>query len=232
MAKKILSEEVIVDSDDGFTDDSDVERELEENAITFKAPRKYSKINDKLQKPQIIHKDSKIWLFKFPKDMDLTKLKSIPLKEESEFSISDKLYSIHEESTNNNSLKQKFKILLPEESNLKNDNKNIKISRFFDISEKVVIPEINYSKVVIPRVDVEKEEDLRMRHFPTGYYIKDFEEAKEPVIPGSQSKKRSRDANSDEAKDDSKESKKKSKKDKKEKKEKKEKKDKKSKKKD
>jgi DNA-directed RNA polymerase I subunit RPA34 len=208
MAKKIISEEVIIDSDAGLTTDSEVERDLEEKAVEFIAPKKYTKKIDN-KKPKILEnlgKKEQIWLIKLPKDVDISSITKIPIgssssnnnnnSSSSEFEINGKYYNIIEDDSKTNSKlgkngNGKFQIFLPNEKNnntkfnsSKNDNE-INITKFLDIVEKVKIPEINYNKVVIQRTNVEKQENLRMRHFPTGYYIKDYEEAKEPVIPGS-----------------------------------------------
>lgn len=235
MAKKIISDEMIIDSDEGLTTDSEAERELEEKAVEFIPPRKYSK-QVSLKCPEVLEslgKKKQIWLIKLPKDVDVSSIKEIPVNDDETFQINEKSYSITEDITNTGLGKNgKFKILKPTKKDGKsslNPTNDLNIVRFLDVYESVQIPDINYDKVVVQRKDVEKETGLRMRHFPTGYYIKDFEEAKEPVVPGPASNKK---RNHNEIENgELEESSKKSKKDKKDKKEKKkEKKDKKDKK--
>ncbi|GAV29201.1 hypothetical protein PMKS-002683 [Pichia membranifaciens] len=245
---------MIVDSDDGFSTDSEAERELEEKAVEFVPPRKYTKQMG-LKRPEALEavgKKQQVWLIKLPQDVDVSKIKSIPVSGgEEEFEIAGKVYSIAGDDSSKGLGKDgKFTVLVPTKkdgiSNFKPSD--VRIARFLDVCEKVKIPSIKYNKVVVQREDVEKETGLRMRHFPTGYYIKDYTEAHEPVVPGpksgkssidsSKSKKHSSDKHKRshdevEGSDDEgeeKDKKKKEKKDKKDKKDKKEKKDKKDKK--
>ncbi|TID28468.1 hypothetical protein CANINC_002463 [Pichia inconspicua] len=223
MAKKVISDEMIIDSDEGLSTDSETEREVEAKAVEFIPPRKYNLRKDN-KAPKVLQKIGKkeqVWLFKIPKDVDISKIKSLPVDSNETFQIGDKTYSITEEI---NKDKNKFQVFIPKDDDSKFENSGVEVTKYVDIVEHVQIPEINYSKVVVERQDVEKEEGLRMRHFPTGYYIKDFEEAKEPYVPSASEKKRKAEDDEEE------EPKKKSKKDKKEKKEKRDKKDKKSKK--
>lgn len=251
MAKKVISEEMIVDSDDGFSTDSEAERELEEKAVEFVPPRKYTKQMG-LKRPEALEevgKKQQVWLIKLPQDVDVSEIKSIPVTGgEDEFEIAGKVYSIASDDSGKGLGKEgKFTVLVPTKKDGISSFKasDLSITRFLDVCEKVKIPSIKYDKVVVQREDVEKETGLRMRHFPTGYYIKDYAEAREPVVPGpksgksssenSKSKKHSSDKhkrshNEVDGSDDEEEERDKKKKDKKEKKEKKDKKDKKDKK--
>ncbi|OUT21517.1 hypothetical protein CAS74_003636 [Pichia kudriavzevii] len=179
MAKKVISDEVIIDSDAGLSTDSEAERELEEKAVEFQAPKKYSKQDGK-KKPsgfEALGKRDKVWLIKVPKDVDVDAIKEIPAVGK-EIEINGKLYGISQEEARSD----QFQLLLPEGTGYRTCG--VGISKVVDLHEKIRIPEINYSQVVTPRENVEREEGLRMRHFPTGYYIKDYEEAQEPVVPG------------------------------------------------
>ena len=209
MAKKIISEEVIVDSDDGLSD-SDTERQLESNAVAFTVPRKYTK-ETKFHTPKDLKnlgKKDQVWLIKVPKDVDIKSLDNISVDDD--FEINGRTYNSEIENVG-----EKFQILTPNDDTLRYNG--LHVSKMLNISEFVKIPEINYDAVRVHRVDVEKETDLEMRHFPTGYGRKDF------IKEGRVEKKKHREEKSEKKE-------KKDKKDKKDKKEKKEKKDKKEKK--
>lgn len=206
--KDYLSNERVDISDLESDVDSDYEFEAPKS---FKKIEKFNKITE-LSKDSLTNKE--LWLIKLPSDFNIEKLNKLPVSSNigsiTNFNIKDQEYSLEEDITaqsaaassvndsnknknkdttatttnnNNNNNNDKYSIFISKKNQLK-INPNLKFSRFYTISEKIKIPEINYNKVVIQRKDVEKEENLRMRHFPTGYDIDDFEEASQPVIPG------------------------------------------------
>ena len=224
------SSEYVQDSDS----DSDTDNQ-------FEPPKNFHKVSNSASTPFPIAStvsNKEIWLIKAPKGFPINDLKSLPVSFTStsinngpapvkvkgqSFQINEEL--LVEDATEN----RKYSILVNTKKNssfipLESQN----IARFYNVRETVKIPKIDLEKVVIPRVDVEKVEDLRMRHFPTGYGAESYEEAS--VIPAT-TKRRAEGDDKETKRSKTEESpKKKSKKEKKEKKEKKDKKDKKEKK--
>lgn len=99
------------------------------------------------------------WLIQLPSSLDIKQLSKISTGRA--FVIDNAQYELIEES---------------EEDEIKNlkviekgEMHKTKISKVFKIVEQASIPEIEASKVIIPKPLVEEKEGLHMRYFPTGY---------------------------------------------------------------
>ncbi|ODV94053.1 hypothetical protein PACTADRAFT_4010 [Pachysolen tannophilus NRRL Y-2460] len=175
--KSYLSNEYISDSE---SSGDEVEQE-------FQPPKNFEELTSK-QTSKVDFKNKEVWLFKLPKGLNLKGLSGIPISFDFNSSTvfttpnDNKQYSLQEdisqEDLTSKSKNSKYTIL----SSSKKEPafkvlKNKPINRFYTISEKVSIPDINFEKARIQRKNVIKEENLRMRHFPTGYSAKDFKEA-------------------------------------------------------
>lgn len=99
------------------------------------------------------------WLIQLPSTLDIKQLSKIST--DRAFVIDNAQYELIEEAEED------------EIKNLKVIEKGklhkTKISKVFKIVEQASIPEIEASKVIIPKPAVEKKEGLHMRYFPTGY---------------------------------------------------------------
>ncbi|KAH3666039.1 hypothetical protein OGAPHI_004228 [Ogataea philodendri] len=185
-----LSNERIFDSDEDLSGS--------ENEV-FQAPRGFKKVKDmssiKALTPQNL-KNKEVWLIQVPSDFNVKKLKKLPvnfnLGENTDFNLKGTDYTLHEDllAAEESTLKKKYKIMSAQDKDKLQPVTDLRISRFYSISEKVKIPEIDYSKVVSQRKDVKQHDDLRMRHFPTGYGSNDYEEAKKEQTKTSSPKKR------------------------------------------
>ncbi|CAI4034282.1 hypothetical protein SMKI_10G0670 [Saccharomyces mikatae IFO 1815] len=187
-------------------------------------------------------KQQQVWLIKFPSNVDISKLKSLPVGFESytTMSIDNHDYKIMDDTDIESSLTQdnlsNMTLLVPTESreSLKiasaaKDNTPLQFDKVFSISETAKIPAIDFAKVKVPRKNVPKVEGLKLEHFATGYDAKDSHVTKNVMTKEDkkESKKRSH-----QHEDEGESNEKKKKKEKKEKKVKKDKKDKKKKHKD
>lgn len=221
MAPSHKSDERVYDSESG----SDYED------VAFEAPKGFKKVP--LKAPDSLG-DKEIWLLKTPKGFPLDKLKTLPVSFTSRKVKNDGVKPVVVDNTKYQVNEEHFSSDNAKYAIVNKELRGKHIDRYYTIREVVDIPKIDFEAVTVPRVDVEKAEGLKMRHFATGYGAKDFEEA-QPIAElrldedGRVIKK----ARVEEKKADKKEEKKekKDKKDKKDKKEKKEKKDKKEKKK-
>ncbi|GMG19878.1 unnamed protein product [Ambrosiozyma monospora] len=222
-------------------DEDEPSSSSDEEEYVYEPPRHFNLVTkgkplDQLKKKHFGKKE--LWLIKVPKDLDVKHLKNLPvnlhIQQSTTFDLDGKSYKVHEEITpasttaDSKESSERYALITPEKSRpgISKKLEHLKFSRFYNVSENVVIPEINYGKVVTQRQDVEKEEGLRMRHFPTGYYKKDYKEAEVQETNDSNKKRKREDLSVDEMINDSiaEEGKKKHKKDKKSKKEKKDKK--------
>ncbi|RLV94566.1 DNA-directed RNA polymerase I subunit RPA34 [Spathaspora sp. JA1] len=227
MSKVYKSSEYISESD--LSDDEEVK---------YQPPKHYHLQESKAKLDIKSIKDKEIWLIKTPKGFPLSELKTLPisftatsvkqlhdplkLKNGSSFSVDEELLVNPETG----SVGKHSVFIKSSSKNNKLKPCGLDISRMYNIRELVKIPEINYDDVVIPRENVPKIENLRMRHFPTGYGAGDYKfEEEDAVATETKSVKRDRE-------EDSKSEPEKEHKEKKHKKEKKEKKDKKKSKKD
>ncbi|SGZ57158.1 CIC11C00000004402 [Sungouiella intermedia] len=165
MSSKHKSEEFVYDSESG----SDFED------VGFEAPKHFEKVP--LLTPKTKIGNSEVWLIKAPKGFPVSKLKSLPVSFTSSkvsdkgvkpFDLEGKSFQVNEETFASDSAK--YTII--HESLL-----NKKIDRYYTVRQVVEIPEINYSRAIQARTDVPKEENLRMRHFPTGYSASNYIEA-------------------------------------------------------
>ncbi|KAG7733122.1 hypothetical protein KL948_001625 [Ogataea haglerorum] len=173
-----LSKERVVDSDSDLSD-----QELR----GFQPPLGFKKVEDleivgRLSPKNL--KNKEIWLIQVPSDLNIKKLKKLPVNlgvgRTTEFKVKDTDYALNEDiaATEQDVLKRRYKIMSAQNKKSLQPVPKLEISRFYSVSEKVKIPEINYGKVVTQRRDVEQHLDLRMRHFPTGYGKDNYEEAK------------------------------------------------------
>lgn len=190
-----------------MVEESDLENASSDDEIVqeeYEAPRSYDKVDGLRLVKELTHDYLKshpklqLWLIKYPDELDLSQIKQIPISSigaPGSFEVNKKPFNITEDLTaiddTNNSKDQKYSLLLPERSSAYRAEKPKKITRFFNISEKVQIPAINWDTAIIQKPKVKPIEHLRMRHFPTGYYIKDYKEASDPVIPPKRKRKAS-----------------------------------------
>ncbi|ODV65985.1 RNA polymerase I, subunit RPA34.5, partial [Hyphopichia burtonii NRRL Y-1933] len=147
--------------------DSDSDHEIE-----FAPPKHYHQVDASKKFKNQINDNKEIWLIKTPKNFPISKLKSLPVSFTSTsitngpktFDLGEKNYQVNEENLSNNEEVRKYSLI----ANRKIVS-NKKIDRFYHISEYVNIPKINYDQVKTPRENVKVIENLKMRHFPTGY---------------------------------------------------------------
>ncbi|AET39957.1 DNA-directed RNA polymerase I subunit RPA34 Ecym_5185 [Eremothecium cymbalariae DBVPG len=161
---------------------SDEEQEVKD---VFQIPRGYKQCQhlNKFNKPSKADK-KEVWLLKVPKSLDISKLKTLPIDftgdAPSELSLGDRKYLLREDLLQEDQQAQdskgnKFSIMVPNnEDNLTVDCK-LSIAKFFNVSEAVDIPAIQYDQIRTPRQDVLKVTGLKMRHFATGYNAEDFD---------------------------------------------------------
>lgn len=169
------------------------EEEVEETV--YEAPASYEKVEgikpikelgDEYRKK---HPKLQFWLMKVPKGIKFNEIKTLPvssLGDPEQFEVDGKSYSITEDLTSindNNKDEQKYIALQSKSDDTYEVNSGLHISRFFNVCEDVTVPSIDLAKVKVAKEKVRPREGLRMRHFPTGYDIKDFKEAAEPFIP-------------------------------------------------
>ncbi|QPG73450.1 hypothetical protein FOA43_000761 [Brettanomyces nanus] len=190
MAKHYLTPATVIESDsDDSLDDDSIEND------EYEPPRSYVKVTGMKKVKELSdhhlkkNPNQQLWLLKIPKEIEVSKISSIPINSIGEpelFEVEGKQYKIGEDLTSinaNNEKDQKYTLLQVAGSSSYKVQSDIKISRFFNVSQSVTFPEVNWSKVTTPKERVMPVEGLRMRHFPTGYYIRDYNEAKEPLIP-------------------------------------------------
>ncbi|CAI4044409.1 hypothetical protein SUVZ_10G0560 [Saccharomyces uvarum] len=217
-----------------YVSDSDSEDEVISNE--FSIPNGFKKCkhlknfpidSDNKKKP----KQQQVWLIKFPSNVDISKLKSLPIDFESSttMSVDNHEYNIMENANIESLLTQgnqsNMSLLVPSEDkeSLKiattgKDSTPLQFDKLFSISENSKVPAIDYKKVRVPRKDIPKVEGLKLEHFATGYDAADFGVIENVVTKEhkKESKKRSHHDEEGDSKD-----KKKKKKEKKEKKDKK-----------
>ncbi|KAG7920167.1 hypothetical protein OGATHE_002693 [Ogataea polymorpha] len=178
-----LSNERVVDSDSDLSD---------QDFSSFNPPRGFKKVKkiENIEKvsPKNL-KNKEIWLIQVPSDFNIKKLKKLPVNlgvgRTTEFKVKDTEYALNEDlaAAEHNVLKKRYKIMSAQNEKSLQPVSKLEISRFYSVSEKVRIPEIDHGKVVTQRRDVEQHADLRMRHFPTGYGKDNYEEAKREDKP-------------------------------------------------
>lgn len=168
-----------------YVHDSDVSSDEED--YEFKPPKHYQKLENKSKLDDKNLKEKEIWLIKAPKGFPLKELKSLPvsftatsIKSGPEsFKVGGNSYKADEEfllstATGGNDDAGKHTIFFKHSKAFKSSNKPI--TRIYNIRETVKIPKIKIDDVVIPRQDVPKVDNLRMRHFPTGYGANDYKQ--------------------------------------------------------
>ena len=160
---------------DKYVNDVQSSDESDEEQV-YEPPRHYKQV--KLDKPVDIEDDKQIWLIKYPKQLDLSQVKSLPIS----FADSTGVFS-----NNNDNYEIKEQTMNPEDNKYSvfvNDKNggytktSTKINRFYNIGQTLSIPDINYHKVKKPRKNVPQVKNLKMRYFPTGYNQDHYEEAK------------------------------------------------------
>lgn len=186
-----------------YVSESDVENE--EEYVAFTAPSDYKKCKH-LKK---FHKkaEEQLWLIKLPSNLDISKLKTLPIDYSGDKS-GDAVITVEGENTkmhyniSENVTQQEHQdnsnlsLLIPDDSRdslyISDDkNQSLTFDRVFTVSEVASIPGIDYEKLRVPRSNVVKVEGLKMRHFPTGYDAKDYEGAAATPKEEKKTKKRS-----------------------------------------
>lgn len=183
--------------------------------------------SDNKKKP----KQQQVWLIKFPSNVDISKLKSLPIDFESSttMSVDSHEYNIVENANIESLLTQgnqsNMSLLVPSEDkeSLKiattgKDSTPLQFDKLFSISENSKVPAIDYKKVRVPRKDVPKVEGLKLEHFATGYDAKDFGVTENEVTKEQKKESKKRSHHDEEGDSKDKKKKKKEKKDKKDKK--------------
>lgn len=196
-----------------YVSDSDVENE--EESVAFTPPSDYKKCKH-LKKFHKKKAEEQLWLIKLPANLDISKLKTLPIDFRGDKSSdavitvegenSERHYNINEDVTQQEDHdNSNLSLLIPDDSRdslcISGDKEqSLAFDRVFTVSEVASIPGIDYEKLRIPRSNVVKVEGLKMRHFPTGYDAKDYEEAgvkktkkrSAEELPSSPSKKHSK----------------------------------------
>ena len=232
MAKQILSNEFVSDSDSEETSHNEF------RVPHYEVPKDYKKLKHLKSVPLLnnsVDKDHELWLFKVPKNLDISKIKSLPLDGHSQFQVHDKIFKV--ELNNSEAQNDSNMTILAFDNNDKNKgilkilnkkNRVLNFNKIFTINYTTNIPDIQYDKIKVPRENVPIIEGLKVRHFATGYDEEgeeEEEEQKTKVVKQKEKtkpKKRKHDDDVDDVK--LKDDKKKSKKDKKDRKKKKDKK--------
>lgn len=162
-----------------FISDSESDNEIENQV--FKAPKDFKKCDhlkkfplDKLTKKS----EEEVWLLNIPANLDISKLKTLPIdfKRTSSVTVENHIYEIEQEKTKDNS---NLVVMVPGQKRdslkiLTKQDKPFQFDKIFTISESTDIPDIDYSKIRLPREDVPVVEGLITRHFATGYDAADF----------------------------------------------------------
>lgn len=185
MAKQSLSSEYVSDSDTEETGNNEF------HVPHYEVPKDYKKVKHLKSVPTLQNsKDHELWLFKVPKGVDISKIKSLPLAKDSTFQIGKENFQVEldelESKDNSNmailSNSEKHSDVL----NIATRNdKTVSFNKIFNINKTTKIPKIKYDKVRVPRENVPTIEGLIVRHHATGY---DAEE--EETKPKEKSKKR------------------------------------------
>lgn len=171
MAPSHKSDEFVYDSESG----SDYED------AAFAAPKNYEKIPMLDAKVALDNKE--VWLIETPKNFPLAQLKTLPVLFTAKHVADDAVETFDVELSSYQVNELRFAGDAAKYKVLHKDMMLRKIDRFYSIREVVRVPEIDFAAAVKPREDVAKVENLRMRHFATGYSAQDFDEAK--PIPAS-----------------------------------------------
>lgn len=163
------------------------ESESDAEEVAYQPPRHYNPISAKEQLGSVTGKE--IWLIKVPKGFPINKVNSLPILftaqsiEEGpepfivEGSKENVAYQVNEEMLALEASDRKY-VVLSRKSKGYRPIANAPITRFYNVCEKVLVPEINLETAIRPRHNVKKIPGLRMRHFPTGYDAADYSEAK------------------------------------------------------
>lgn len=213
MAKQSLSNEYVSDSD------SEEPAHNEFHVPHYEVPKDYKKVKH-LKSVSLLQdsKDHELWLFKVPKGVDISKIKSLPLAKDATFQIGKQNFQVEldelESKDNSNMAILSNSGKHSDVLNIATRNdKTVSFNKIFNINKTTKIPNIKYEKVRVPRENVPTVDGLIVRHHATGY---DAEE--ESTKPKENSKKRKHEEETaSEPKKEKKDKKKKEKKDKKKK---------------
>lgn len=146
-------------------------------AAVFSPPAEYKRVKH-LKKFHKKKGSEQLWLIKLPHDLDVTKIKSLPLAvdgQEQLIPVEGAIqYSIGEDQTQKGgSDSANLSLLVPEEGReslkISGRGRSLEFDKVFNVSETVRIPEIDYKKLAVPRSNVVKVEGLQARHFASGY---------------------------------------------------------------
>lgn len=167
------SDKYIAESDSG----SDTED------VPFQPPKHFSKVKPAPFAGSLEGKE--IWLLKVPKNFPLHEVKVLPVsftattiaQGPKPFMAAGKSFQVNEEAFSSDVENRKFAVLEADAKGKAFVPSLHAVQRFYNIRETVAIPAIDVDAARVPRRDVEKVANLRMRHFPTGYGAEDYEEA-------------------------------------------------------
>ncbi|SMN19327.1 similar to Saccharomyces cerevisiae YJL148W RPA34 RNA polymerase I subunit A34.5 [Maudiozyma saulgeensis] len=161
-----------------FISDSESDTEMDQ---TFKAPSDFKKCDhlkkfplDKLTKKS----EEEVWLLNIPANLDISKLKTLPIdfKRTSSVTVEKQSYEIEQEKNKDNS---NLVVMVPGNKRdslkiLTKQDKPFQFDKIFTVSESKDIPDINYKEVRTERENVPVVSGLITRHFATGYDAEDF----------------------------------------------------------
>lgn len=163
------------------------ESESDAEEVAYQPPRHFNPVSGKEKLGSVTGKE--VWLIKVPKGFPINKVKSLPILFTAQsikdgpkpFTIKDSKddvsYQVNEELLALDASDRKY-VVLSRKSKAYKPMSDAPITRFYNVSEKVLVPEINLGTAIKPRQNVKEIAGLRMRHFPTGYDANDYTEAK------------------------------------------------------
>lgn len=169
MAKQTLSNEYVSDSDSEETGHNEFV------VPHYEVPKDYKKVKHLKTVPLLHHsKDHELWLFKVPKGVDISKIKSLPIGKDATFRIGKQNFEVEldelESKDNTNlailSTSEKHSDVL---NIATRKDKTVGFNKIFNINKTTKIPSIKYENVRVPRENVPNVEGLIVRHYATGY---------------------------------------------------------------
>lgn len=186
-----------------YISDSDSETESGNNVFQvprFSVPHDFKKVKHLKHIPHLNSKDHELWLFKVPRDLDVSELKSLPVAEvghNGQLKIKNQDFEVEldelESKDNSNMavLSTHHKESGPSDTlhivkkshhkGAKKVDDPIHFDKIFTINKTKDIPKIQYDKVRLPRENVPKIEGLIVRHHATGYGDDEEEEQQQPT---------------------------------------------------
>lgn len=160
------SEEFVYDSESG----SEYEHEQ------YQPPKHFEKATLPASSASVEGKE--IWLIKTPKGFPISKLKTLPVSFTASKVSNEGIAKVDVEGHQFQVNEDLFASETAKYTVLRKDLINKRFDRFYTIREVVDLPAIDYNVAIKEREDVEKIPNLRMRHFPSGYSARDYDEAK------------------------------------------------------